>query len=155
MDYFFFYKADERTNEETWVLSLLYPVDSEGNTTPLATLQPREAAELGRVLSRSTGSTEDTRKQMLFEEFCIEWVALDESSQLIGQTLQQVGTTKDLVGEHARLLFGLGRLTLPLFSNNFKHLFARLWVQGAQRFDGGVDLLTAHLTSRVDPLPHR
>jgi len=64
-------------------------VDSEGNTTPLTTLQPREAAELGRVLSRSTGSTEDPRKQMLFEEFCIEWVALDESSQLIGQTLQQ------------------------------------------------------------------
>lgn len=64
-------------------------VDDEGNTTLLATLQSREAAELGRVLLRSAGSTEDSRKQMLFEEFSIEWVALDESSQLIGQTLQE------------------------------------------------------------------
>jgi K+/H+ antiporter YhaU regulatory subunit KhtT len=66
-------------------------VDGDGTTTPLATLQSREAAELGRVLSRSAGSTEDSRKQMLFEEFSIEWVALDASSQLIGQTLQEAG----------------------------------------------------------------
>ncbi len=64
-------------------------VDHDGTTTPLATLQPREASELGRILSRSDTVTEDSRKQMLFEEFSIEWVALDASSQLIGQTLQE------------------------------------------------------------------
>ena len=66
-------------------------IDADGSTHALATLQSREAAELGRILSRSEKSTEDTRKQMLFEEFGIEWVALDDSSPLIGQTLQESG----------------------------------------------------------------
>lgn len=64
-------------------------VAKDGTTTHLATLQSREAAELGRVLSRGTVSTEDPRKQMLFEEFSIEWVALDDTSPLIGHTLQE------------------------------------------------------------------
>ena len=66
-------------------------VDGDGNTTTLVTLQSREAAEIGRILSRSAPSTEDSRKQMLFEEFGIEWVALEDSSPLIGQTLQESG----------------------------------------------------------------
>ena len=66
-------------------------VDSEGNTTPLATLQSREAGELGRILSRGGISVEDSRKQMLFEEFSIDWVVLDDASPLIGQTLQDSG----------------------------------------------------------------
>ncbi len=66
-------------------------VDAEGKTTPLATLQSREAGELGRILSRGGVSVEDSRKQMLFEEFSIDWVVLDDSSPLIGQTLQDSG----------------------------------------------------------------
>ena len=63
-------------------------VEPGGQTTPLAKLQPREAGELGRILSRSDASIEDTRKQLLFEEFGIEWVTLEDSSPLIGQTVQ-------------------------------------------------------------------
>ena len=71
-----------------WELARL---DSEGNSTSLAQLQTKEAAELGRILSRSEVSTEDTRKRMLFEEFGIEWIKLDESSPLVGLTLQESG----------------------------------------------------------------
>lgn len=66
-------------------------VDAEGNTTPLAQLQPREAAELGRILSRAEVSQEDPRKQMLLEQFGIEWVKLEEGSPLVGVTLQESG----------------------------------------------------------------
>lgn len=66
-------------------------VDDDGNTTSLCQLQSREAGELGRILSRGTVSTEDTRKQMLLEEFGIEWVKLESDSPLVGSTLQQSG----------------------------------------------------------------
>ena len=68
-----------------WELARVGP---DGKTTPLAKLQPREAGELGRILSRGEVSVEDSRKQMLFEEFGIEWVTLEDSSPLVGQTLQ-------------------------------------------------------------------
>jgi TrkA domain protein len=62
-------------------------VDADGNTTPLAQLNSREAGELGRILSRGAVSTEDSRKHMLFEEFAMEWVKLEEDSALVGSTL--------------------------------------------------------------------
>lgn len=66
-------------------------VDAEGETTPLAQLSSREAGELGRILSRGEAVAEDRRKQMLFEQFSIEWVKLDEASALVGRTLQESG----------------------------------------------------------------
>lgn len=65
--------------------------DAEDNVTPVAELQPREAAELGRILSRGEVSREDPRKQMLFQEFCIEWVKLDQRSPLLERSLQESG----------------------------------------------------------------
>ncbi len=71
-----------------WELARL---DSEGNTATIVSLQGREAAELGRILSQGEISTADSRKQMLFEEFGIEWVKLETGSPLIGVTLQESG----------------------------------------------------------------
>jgi len=64
-------------------------VDSEGKMTALVQLQPREAAELGRILAHGERKEEDPRKQMLFEQFGIEWVKLEEDSPLAGLTLQE------------------------------------------------------------------
>ncbi len=66
-------------------------VDDEGQTTPLVTLAPKEAAELGRILSQRQEAEADARKQMLFEEFSMEWVTLDADSPLVGQTLRDAG----------------------------------------------------------------
>jgi len=66
-------------------------VDADGNTTPLLRLAPKEAAELGRILSQRQETEADTRKQMLFEEFSMEWVTLDADSPLVGQTLRDAG----------------------------------------------------------------
>lgn len=63
-------------------------VDEAGNTTPLAQLQTREAAELGRILSRAEVRQEDPRKRLLLEEFGLEWLKLEEDSPLVGATLQ-------------------------------------------------------------------
>lgn len=62
-------------------------VASDDDTVQVAQLQPREAAEVGRILSRGAVPLEDKRQQMLFEEFSIEWVTLAEDSPLVGQTL--------------------------------------------------------------------
>ncbi len=66
-------------------------VDAEGDTKTLLQLQAREAGELGRILSRGNVSSEDKRKQMLFQEFGIEWISLEDDSPLIGATLQATG----------------------------------------------------------------
>ena len=66
-------------------------VDEEGNTTALQQLQPKEASELGRVLSHGELVQEDPRKRMLFEQIGIEWATLDEASPLVGQTLESSG----------------------------------------------------------------
>jgi len=66
-------------------------VDDTGKTTALLKLQPKEAAELGRILSQREASETDPRKQMLFEEFSMEWVTLDGESPLVGQTLRDSG----------------------------------------------------------------
>ena len=66
-------------------------IDSDGDTTSLCQLQAREAGELGRILSRGEISTEDSRKQMILEEFALEWIKLEESSPLVGITLQESG----------------------------------------------------------------
>ena len=55
------------------------------------TLPADEAAELGRILSRGGIELEDSRKQMLFEEFAIEWVKLGDDSPLVGSTLRDAG----------------------------------------------------------------
>ncbi len=64
-------------------------VDAEGNTTTLIQLPSRDAAELGRILSRAGVREKDRRQRMLLEEFGIEWVKVAESSPLIGQTLRE------------------------------------------------------------------
>ena len=66
-------------------------MDAEGKTTPLVQLQAAEATELGRILSRGQVPQEDPRKRMLFEEFGIEWVKLEQDSPLVGLTLQDSG----------------------------------------------------------------
>ncbi len=63
-------------------------VEANGHTTSLIQLQAREAAELGRVLSRSEVRQEDPRKRLLLEEFGLEWLKLAEDSPLVGATLQ-------------------------------------------------------------------
>jgi TrkA domain protein len=63
-------------------------IDAQGETIPLGQLQAREAAEIGRILSRGAVAVEDPRKRMLFEQFTIEWAKLEESSPLVGQTLR-------------------------------------------------------------------
>ncbi|MEE9281917.1 MAG: TrkA C-terminal domain-containing protein [Myxococcota bacterium] len=63
-------------------------VEANGHTTSLIQLQAREAAELGRVLSRSEVRQEDPRKRLLLEEFALEWLKLAEDSPLVGATLQ-------------------------------------------------------------------
>lgn len=67
-----------------WELARMSP---DGEIGTLLALQPDEASELGRILQHASTEREDTRKQMLFEEFAIEWVTLDEASPLVGQTL--------------------------------------------------------------------
>ncbi len=62
-------------------------LDAEGDPTPALALRPEEAAELGRILQHHTDEREDPRKQMLFEEFAIEWVTLEANSPLVGETL--------------------------------------------------------------------
>ena len=66
-------------------------MDGEGNTTTLVSLQARDAAELGRILSRGAVSTADSRQQMLFDQLGIEWVKLEDKSPLVGVTLQESG----------------------------------------------------------------
>ncbi len=68
-----------------WELARL---DPEGNATPLIQLQAREAAEVGRILSRGEIRQEDPRKRLLLEEFGLEWLKVEEESALIGATLQ-------------------------------------------------------------------
>jgi TrkA domain protein len=69
-------------------------VQGDGETTTLLQLQADEAGELGRILSRGEVELEDSRKQMLFDEFVIEWVKLEESSPLVGKTLLESGIRK-------------------------------------------------------------
>lgn len=71
-----------------WELAL---VTEDGDTTTLLRLGARDAAELGRILSRGEVTHEEERKQMLFDEFAIEWVKLDESSPLVGKALIDSG----------------------------------------------------------------
>jgi TrkA domain protein len=66
-------------------------VEPSGDTVPIATLQEREAAELGRILSRGTVPLEEKRKEMLFHELSIEWVKLERGCLLVGETLQGTG----------------------------------------------------------------
>ena len=66
-------------------------VDEDGDTRTLLNLQAKEASELARILSAREESREETRRQLLFEEFCMEWVTLDEASPLVGQTLRDSG----------------------------------------------------------------
>lgn len=66
-------------------------VDKDGNTTSLLKLQSREAAELGRILAQRQEAREDARRQMLFEEFGMEWVTLEEGSPLVGHKLRDSG----------------------------------------------------------------
>lgn len=68
-----------------WELAL---VDGEGQTTTLVHLQGREAAELGRILSRGDVPQEDPRKRLLLEEFGLEWLKLGTGSPLVDATLQ-------------------------------------------------------------------
>ncbi len=67
-----------------WEITRLSP---EGDVKDSLPLQQDEASELGRILQRGSPEREDPRKQMLFEEFAIEWVTLDSASPLVGQTL--------------------------------------------------------------------
>jgi TrkA domain protein len=71
-----------------WELARVQP---GGETATLIQLQGEEAVELGRILSRGEVELEDSRKQMLFEEFAIEWVKLEEGSPLVGKTLRESG----------------------------------------------------------------
>ena len=66
-------------------------VDGEGNTSTLLSLQAKEAGEVGRILSRGDVTTAESRQQMLFEQFTLEWVKLAGDSPLVGVTLQQSG----------------------------------------------------------------
>ncbi len=66
-------------------------VDPQGDVTPALALQPDEGGELGRILSRGQVEHEDSRRQMLFEEFGLEWVTLESNSPLLGQTLLDSG----------------------------------------------------------------
>lgn len=91
------YTLDLATGEEFVVVEHraghweLARVDAEGDTTSLVHLQGREAGELGRILSRGDVATEDHRKQMLFEEFGIEWVKIESASPLVGRSLLDSG----------------------------------------------------------------
>lgn len=91
------YSIDIETDEQLVIVEHrvghweLARVDSEGKTTPLLQLQSKEATELGRILSRGEVTQEDRRKRMLFEEFGIEWVKLEQDSPLVGLTLQSAG----------------------------------------------------------------
>ena len=88
------YSIDIETDEQLVIVEHrvghweLARVDSEGKTTPLLQLQSKEATALGRILSRGEVTQEDPRKRMLFEEFGIEWVKLEQDSPLVGLTLQ-------------------------------------------------------------------
>lgn len=62
-------------------------VDADGGTETLLQLQPREAAEVGRILARGDVAQEEARKQLLLREFSLEWVTLTASSSLCGQSL--------------------------------------------------------------------
>ena len=64
-------------------------VDTEGTTSTLIQLPSREAAELGRILSRGEVREVDPRQRLLLEEFGIEWVKVAGDSPLIGQTLRE------------------------------------------------------------------
>ena len=66
-------------------------VSEDGDTTTLLQLSGREAGELGRILSRGEVTHEEERKQLLFDEFAIEWIKLDESSPLVGKALIDSG----------------------------------------------------------------
>ncbi|MCP4002954.1 MAG: cation:proton antiporter regulatory subunit [bacterium] len=61
--------------------------DEEGNTSSILTLQGKEAGELGRILAHGEVPEEDPRKQLLLDEFSLEWVKLDGDSALVGKTL--------------------------------------------------------------------
>ena len=66
-------------------------VGEDGATTTLLNLQPKEAGEVARILSGREEPTEEARRQLLFQEFCMEWVTLEEGSPLVGQTLRDSG----------------------------------------------------------------
>lgn len=66
-------------------------LDAEGGPTLQLRLGPREAGELGRILSRASESEEDSRKNLLFRELSIEWLELAPGAPLIGESLLESG----------------------------------------------------------------
>ena len=66
-------------------------VEKDGNTTQLVQLQPKEAAELGRIISQGEVPKEDPRQQLLLQAFSLEWVTVEPSMSLSGVSLQEAG----------------------------------------------------------------
>ena len=64
-------------------------VDAEGQTTQLAQLQPREAAEVGRILSQGAIPEQDSRRQVLLQQFSLEWVTVEPGMSLCGVSLEE------------------------------------------------------------------
>ena len=95
-------------------------VDEDGNTSPLVSLQGREAGELGRILSRGDVSTPDSRQQMLFEEFAIEWVKLESGSPLVGATLQASGIRARTGANVIAVLRSEGSIASPAPDTEFR-----------------------------------
>ena len=62
--------------------------DAEGDTTTLVHLLAREGAELGRILSQGEVPESDPRKQLLLDEFSLEWVIVGGQKALVGATLR-------------------------------------------------------------------
>jgi TrkA domain protein len=64
-------------------------IDGEGQTTQLAQLQPREAAELGRILAHGEVPEQDSRRQLLLQQFSLEWVTIESGMTLCGVSLEE------------------------------------------------------------------
>ncbi|MCE2390935.1 MAG: cation:proton antiporter regulatory subunit [Proteobacteria bacterium] len=63
--------------------------DAGGDTTTLLHLQAEEGAELGRILSRGEVPESDPHRQLLLDEFSLEWVPVGGGSSLAGATLRE------------------------------------------------------------------
>lgn len=62
-------------------------VDADGQTTQLLQLQPREGAELGRILAKTEVPKADERRELLLDQFTLEWITVEPEMTLIGQAL--------------------------------------------------------------------
>ncbi len=63
-------------------------VDGDGQTAQLIQLQPREGAELGRILGKTEIPEPDDRRELLLDQFTLEWITVDPEMSLVGLDLQ-------------------------------------------------------------------